>query len=360
MDKERLERLLAPITSGGGAGEDLAYSALFDEIREARREDDPALAQGEWAAAPKRADWSAVRRLCEEALCQRSKDLQLAGWYAESLVRLDGFDGIAFGLQLITGLLERFWESGYPVLDGDDASERAARLEWIAGQLGREIRLVALTAPAHGGYDWYRYDESRDVENRALRDAAERDRAIAQGGLTGEQFDRSARASGDEWFGALKQKLTDARFCSRELARSIDMRFAAVAPSLAPIDDALDACIEVCDRQLAHSGATAPSRRPAPVASSTAFAEARRPVLCPSPAESTTPEGPIRSRNDAIRHLRAAAEYFRSNEPHSPVPWLVERAAGWAEMPFEEWLQAVIKDGSTLGQLEELLGIRRS
>lgn len=63
------------------------------------------------------------------------------------------------------------------------------------------------------------------------------------------------------------------------------------------------------------------------------------------------------SYGDAIHALWEVARYFRHNEPHSPVALLAERAAGWAEMPLEQWLAAVIKDQSTLGQLRELLDI---
>ena len=69
------------------------------------------------------------------------------------------------------------------------------------------------------------------------------------------------------------------------------------------------------------------------------------------------PMGAIITRNDAIAALRNVAKYFRSNEPHSPVALLAERAANWAEMPLEQWLGAVIKDQGTLDQLRELLDI---
>jgi len=114
MDQSRLEQLLLPISDVCPQGEDLTYSALFDEIREARRADEPALAQGDWETAPKRAEWARVGQLCEEALCRRSKDLQIAAWYAEALARIEGFDGLTIGLRLVTGLLQRYWDIGYP------------------------------------------------------------------------------------------------------------------------------------------------------------------------------------------------------------------------------------------------------
>ncbi len=48
--------------------------------------------------------------------------------------------------------------------------------------------------------------------------------------------------------------------------------------------------------------------------------------------------GAIHSRQDAIRALEAVANYFRRNEPGSPVPLLVERAKRMISMDFLELL----------------------
>lgn len=356
MDQDRLEQLLSPICAARPAGEDLAYSVIFDEIREARRADDPGLAQGDWEVAPKRAEWARVRQLCEEAL-RRSKDLQLAVWYAEALTRLDGFDGLALGLRLVTGLLRRYWDDGFPSLDGHSADERAARLDWLSVQLAHEIRRTPLTAAADGSYDWYRYRESREVDNLTLRDSSARERCIAEGKLTGEQFDRSCELSGRAWFAALSEQLTLAYTHFAELEREADGRFAGAGPNLSPVRDALDACSEVCRRQLGRFGA----ERAKPAAAGALAAPDRNPAsLVPTHEAAPNFTAPLPSRAHAIGLLHEVARYFRTHEPHSPVALLVERAARWAEMSLEEWLQTVIKDGSALGQIDELLGIRRS
>jgi type VI secretion system protein ImpA len=51
------------------------------------------------------------------------------------------------------------------------------------------------------------------------------------------------------------------------------------------------------------------------------------------------------------------AQFFRATEPHSPVAYLAERAAQWGEMPLHVWLRTVMKDGGSLSQIEELLGV---
>lgn len=63
-------------------------------------------------------------------------------------------------------------------------------------------------------------------------------------------------------------------------------------------------------------------------------------------------------RPDALRRLQAIAEFFRRTEPHSPIPFLVQRATRWGEMPLEEWLNEVIKSKDVLGNVRETLGLK--
>jgi type VI secretion system protein ImpA len=67
--------------------------------------------------------------------------------------------------------------------------------------------------------------------------------------------------------------------------------------------------------------------------------------------------GPISSRAQALQQLREVAGFFRRTEPHSPVAYLADKAALWGDMPLHAWLRAVLKDGGTLAQLEEILGV---
>jgi len=58
-----------------------------------------------------------VTKLCGEAIAKKSKDLQVAAWLVEALVRRDGFAGLIEGLALIRGLIENFWDTLYPELE---------------------------------------------------------------------------------------------------------------------------------------------------------------------------------------------------------------------------------------------------
>lgn len=355
--EEQLQRLLTGLDATSPSGENLSYSIIYDTIREARRADDASLEQGEWAVAIKQAEWPKVAELCENALLHRTKDLQLAVWHSEASTRINGFDGLTFGLRLVAGLLDRFWASAYPQIVDDDVDERAAKLEWLNVQLGEAIRLVPLTAPIHGGYTWHQYRESREVENLGLRSPELRQAAIADGKLAGDIFDRSVQHSGANWYQQLSEQLDASRSALDTLEVCVGKQFGRAAPSLGEIRSALGDCIDVTSRLLQQTGGHIATCHEAGSFSDHPPSPEVQPPLTTMPVRSAkTPH----LRADAVQQLRAVAQYFRSHEPHSPVAPLVERAARWAEMPLEEWLQAVIKDDTTLGHLKELLDIRTS
>jgi type VI secretion system protein ImpA len=114
------EDIFEPVAGDNPGGQDLRYNPVYDKIKEARREDDD-LAQGAWQYERKVADHALVIKLAQEAIAKQSKDLQLAAWLAESLLRRNGFDGLDEGLTLCRGLVEKFWDHLYPELDDGDA-----------------------------------------------------------------------------------------------------------------------------------------------------------------------------------------------------------------------------------------------
>ena len=79
------EELVAPIAGDNPSGVDMSFEQVFEDIKEARRQDDPTLSQGEWKSELKVAQWPKARDLCIEVLSHKSKDLQVAAWLAESL-----------------------------------------------------------------------------------------------------------------------------------------------------------------------------------------------------------------------------------------------------------------------------------
>jgi type VI secretion system protein ImpA len=107
-----IEALLAPIPGENPAGEDVRYTPLYDQIREARRADDD-LPMGQWVRETKTAEWPKVIRLTTEGLAAKSKDLQLCAWFMEAAIKVHGFHGLRDALRLTCGILEAYWDGLY-------------------------------------------------------------------------------------------------------------------------------------------------------------------------------------------------------------------------------------------------------
>lgn len=354
MPSASFSQLLEPIPGDDICGTDISFSAAFDEIREARRQDDSSLAQGDWETDLKTAQWPRVKELAEEILSQQSKDMQVAAWYTEALTRLKGFEGLATGLQVMDGLVNDFWEFCYPSYDPDDLEERAGKIEWLNKQMPLVIREIPLTDRASGAYSWLKWEESRAIDNLGLKDPAAREKAVAAGKLSGEVFDKAVQISGRNYYEKLHARIKEAVLASATLEQRVDQRFGSDAPSLKDIRQALQSCDELIGKLLTRLGGNAPAVEIPLAAGGGVRAGSGFPDSAPAARMAV---GLIVNRSDAIQALREVAGYFRHNEPHSPVALLAERAANWAEMPLDQWLASVIKDQSTLGQLRELLDI---
>ena len=355
------ETLWLPISPERPAGEDLAFAPELDEIRAARKGDDPSLAQGDWVRELRTPQWPRIRAICEALLKERSKDLQVSCFYAEAMTMTGGFPGLAAGLRTVDTLLTRFWESCHPSLDPtapDDHAmeERVGKLDWLNLNLTAAVRRIALTSAASGGYSWLDWEEALAVDNLGLRDPLAREAALREGKIALDLVQKSVADSGPDHFRRLQPRIQEALDACDSLRTTLDGRFDQDPPSLEALAGSIQACRHRVDLVLRRSAPAAPP--PPELAGEPAPEPAQAP---PGPAAPMQPApvqaGPIRSRTEAVQGLREIAAFFRSTEPHSPVAYLVERAVGWAEMPLGQWLAAVVKDPATLHQLNELLDI---
>lgn len=342
------EALLAPVSPGTPGGSDLAMSPDLDEIRGARKGEDGDLSQGDWVRELRTPQWSRVRELCETILRERSKDLQVACWYAEAMTTLEGFGGLAQGLRVVEGILERYWDTCHPALEGGSAEERVGRIEWLDGNLALAVKQIPLTAPAAGGYSWLKWEESLNVDNLGLRNPQAKEDAIGEGKVPGDVFQKSVTASGPHFYDALQGRAREALDAGEALQAALDRRLGNDGPGIEALTGAIRGCLDFVTQTRQRRF---PSATPSDVDASAAPSG-----TSPHPVP---PSGPIASRADAILGLRATAAFFRTTEPHSPVAFLVERAAAWAEMPLDAWLGEVIKDAPTLTQLRELLNLKK-
>jgi predicted component of type VI protein secretion system len=81
------------------------------------------------------------------------------------------------------------------------------------------------------------------------------------------------------------------------------------------------------------------------------------PVPTDAPKPATAGGIVICSREDAYRALAEIAEYLHRTEPHSPTPYLIQRAVTWGSMPLHLLLMELSAGRQDLSLLFELLGI---
>ena len=138
--------LLEPISADRPCGESIRAKPVYDQLKEARREEDD-LNQGEWKHERKVADYGQVLKLGQKVLAEQSKDLEVATWLVEALLNREWFSGLAEGLDLVTGLLETYWDKLYPRFDEEefDPIDLASKLDFIGNKLNTAIKLQPVT-----------------------------------------------------------------------------------------------------------------------------------------------------------------------------------------------------------------------
>lgn len=359
-----IETLLAPISADKPSGESLRYTAVFDEIKKLRTEDDPALPMGVWQKPLKKADWPAVALLCLDALETRTKDLQLAGWLTEAWTELGGLYGLQRGLQLIAALAESFWPDLHPQLQDDDLAYRLAPLLWLDGQLPLRLKRLTITSPQGAEavpYDWIAFESSRQLANLARADARAAQKAIERGGVSEEKFLVSVSLTPTDFYLAVESQLEDAQEALDQLGQVMDQLAGDESPSFPGLRSQLGDLghlVAAVLNERREAGELPDHGDPAetgggPAGGHGGLAEGRGGEF-----SGAVRAGRIKSRADAYRMLAEAAEYLARTEPHSPVPYLVRRAVGWGNFTLAELLRELLAEQSDLRTINKLLGIK--
>lgn len=320
--------ILDPIAGENPAGVPLRHEPIFSQIREARRSDDDGSRRPE-DGPPKSADWSKVYELSSTALATQSKDLELAGWLTESLIRREGFGGLRAGLDLLRELLTRYWETLYPPLDPEDdppSAQRAARLSWVGQYLVRAVNDTPITRKGH---TLLKYRESRTVGSEAdcggdARKLEQRQELIEEGKIPAEEFDRGAQETPKAWYKALLADLKGASASVAALVALSNERIPDDPPDFSPLRDAL-ADVE---RVVAPIVAEKLQLEPDPVDLSAPDSQD------PDSAVDDTGAVPVEPRNpaDATARLAVVARFLRAQFPGNPGPYLMLRGLRWGEL----------------------------
>lgn len=351
--------LLAPIAGGNRAGvdlrKDLSPSSVYQALKDARHQArmiERKLDMGAGDPKAPKADWSLILKQVPKLLATKTKDLELAAWLVEALVREHGFAGLRDGFKLACGLVEGFWDELYPLPDDEGVSTRVAALTGLNGDdaegtLIRPIRMVPITTGTPG-YSCHDYEAAAQLQR--VDDEKVRQRRIQQGTATLAAFEAALGSTAAPFLTNLREDLAAAVQAFSSLSGLLDGKCGGDAPPSSNIRNALAACshtIASVTRDLPGGAGAA-----AAVTGAAAVGGAG-----PAAAMETIQSTGFASRQEALNSILRAARFFRIAEPHSPISYALEQIYGWGKKSFPDLIAELVEESSARQNLFRLVGI---
>lgn len=352
-----LAALLQPLPGDAPVGVDLRGDAspqsLYYRLRDARAEARAAerAMEVEDAAAAPPPQWRTIRELGIEAIATHSKDLEIAAWLTEALLRSDGLVGFNAGVRLMHGLVEQFWDELFPLPDEDGVATRIGPVAGLNGQSGEGTlsvplrKLLLFNRPDGTPVQFWQYEQSSELA--AIVDPERRQQRIDAGVIPFETLEEEARAAGAARFAALRAQGEAAAAAWRSLGEALDARAGADSPPTSRVRELLERLVSVATRFAGPAAEGEASAAPADMAAPASAAPQLGDVA-----------GALASREDALRSLAAIAEFFRRTEPLSPLSYTLQEAVRRARMSWPELLAEIVPDTGLRGQILTSLGIR--
>ena len=271
-----------------------------------------------------------------QAVLNRSKDLRVAVHLTRALTCTEGIPGLATGLSLVHGLLERYWEGIHPVLEADHNNDPTERLNAIAPLVDPEVIVKDLR-------DCYLVNTREQGQLRA------REIEVSLGRLAPS---RTADPGALKPIGQLHAQIAAAYASDRSVPSAVREAYdravaiqtllnerlgASRALDLAPLVEPLGGLVEACETAL---GVKSEGEKDGQAEAG----EGARPAA----------SGEIRTRDDAVRMLEAVCRFLERTEPSNPAPLFIRRAQRLIKKSFLEIVRDLMPD--SLSQLEKLAG----
>jgi len=310
--------LVQPIAAGHPCGESLEDTQLLASF-------DAYGLFGRSVPLSAETDWREIRDNAREAL-RKSKDFRLLTHLACSVLRTEGFAAFSETLLVAARWLELWGEEVFPLID-EDAILRRNALNGFADRMATVDgvrRAAILKHPQFGPVSM------RDIE------IATGQLALPEGEtatFTADQIESLFAATSVEDLRTLQDQLEAAVTSLKAIEAAMSSRSGSQAtPDFAALSDPLARTLKRVNDLLATRPADAGSAEGAADASSGSAGD-----QAPNGA-GVANLGAVRTRQDATRAMDAVAQFFRTHEPSSPIPLLLERAKRLVAKNFLEVL----------------------
>ena len=356
-----LTQLLDGVSNQSPCGDDLEYDPEFIEIEKTVR-GKPEQQIGTTVIPAQQADWREVENKSVD-LFKRTKDLRIAVYLTQALVHNKGLAGLKDGLLLIKGLLDQYWDEVHPRLDPSEDNDPTLRVNSIAALCDAEMMLKGIREAVLADSNVFGCFTLRDIQyagGKTPVPSSMEDTVPEVSTINAAFMDTPVEDL---------QSLESTLLRSIETVADIDALLldklgAEQTADFSTLTRILDEARQVIDEQLnrrgiegvsggdsvngeavaASSDAEGPETAMAQVDMTSGAAVAAAPV-----------SGEGNNREDVIRLLDMACDYYARCEPSSPVPLLLQRAKRLVSKDFMEIMRDLAPAGLT--QVEEIGGV---
>lgn len=336
---------LAPVSDASPTGPNLEFDPDFAALDRAAQ-GKPEQQYGDTIIPAEEPDWKDVAAQAA-ALLERTRDLRVLAHLAVARLHLSGLAEYAEVLALTRQLLETWWDEIHPQLDPEDDNDPTLRGNALLriGHPGLVLKFIRdmplASSPRLGNYSW------RDV-------------GVATGAIPSEAPDKPTetviRSAFQDSDVARLSSLRAAAEATGKEATAISAVFDARSgygngPDYTELIKLAGEAARMIDR---YAIAPAEDEPIAPVAAETAPTGTSPDTAPRSGRVSAAALTEVTTRADAMRLLDLVCDYYRRNEPSSPLPLLIARARRLAEMDFLDIVRDLAPDG--LSQAQNVVG----
>ena len=357
-----LDQLLAPVSDNNGVGDNIrehtSQDSPYYKTKDARSAARAAERNNMFDSDTSEADgqWRKILELAPDILKNQAKDLEIASWYTEALIRQYGFPGLRDGFKLIKGLIEQYWDDLYPLPDEDGIETRVASLTGLNGEgaegvLITPIRNVYITEGTEPGpFHYWKYQQALEVD-KIIDEEVKKTKADKLG-FSLSDVKKAVAESSESFYADLFDDLSETITVYREIGALLD-KHCGINDS--PPTSNIINILEDCFGTVKHIGKY---KLPEPESDDEVTSETSDDSSSMNTSEPVSISGPVKNREDAFKKLIEISEFFRKTEPHSPVSYKLERAVKWGDMPLESLIRELIPDSSARDFYSSLTGIK--
>ncbi|MFW7524215.1 ImpA family type VI secretion system protein [Vibrio ostreicida] len=386
-----IEALLAPISEQQPSGQYLkldrtAYRTLRNNFNTAQSSfrqliETPDASSDEELIDANQTNWELLRSSTLEALTSQTKDLEFLGWFiASQSFSQNPYKNLTDSTEVLVRFITLFWDTLNPcppdekLSSDDEASQTKERIEFrlkpllqLIGEsqdttaLYMPLQMIGLIGDVSFG-DFLRAERAGNMGELKEKAQAEYsknvDATVMYLAQTYQNFNQAERliakhcqdaGVGSVSFKFIKSNLSDLLNAIQYLVGDkfspwpLDNQYNPVAASTQN-----DSAVE-----------TVSQSAPSPVAVPQDNGENMTQDAASIPNTiAVSASGVITNRDHAFHELRKISEFFQKTEPHSPIPFLIERAIRWGYMSLPELLNEMTGGNSgVLAYINQVSGM---